>query len=68
MTTDDAIRSTVESGARHEMPDLAKVVKTFPVREGEKPWTVKEVKAIADELSAEILRLEIELEIGRAHV
>lgn len=61
MTTDDAVRSTVESAGGHEMPDLRKVVRTFPVREGEKSWTVKEVRAIAAELSAEILRLEIEL-------
>ena len=32
------------------MPDLAKAVRTFPVREGEKPWTVKEVRAIVAEL------------------
>jgi len=61
MTTDDAVRSQVEPGTSHEMPDLAKVVRTFAVREGEKPWTVKEVRAIADELIAEVARLEIEL-------
>lgn len=61
MTTDDAIRSSVEPAAGHELPDLAKLVKTFPVRDGEKPWTVKEVRAIADELIAEIARLEVEL-------
>lgn len=61
MTTDDAIRSSVEPAAGRELPDLAKLVKTFPVRDGEKPWTVKEVTAIADELIAEIARLEVEL-------
>ncbi len=61
MTTDDAIRSSVEPATGHELPDLAKLVKTFPVRDGEKPWTVKEVTAIADELIAEIARLEVEL-------
>ncbi len=61
MTTDDAVRSSLEQAPAHEMPDLAKAVKTFPVRAGEKAWTVKEVTAIADELRAEILRLEIEL-------
>lgn len=61
MTTDDAVRSVTDAELHHEMPDLAKVVRTFPVREGEKPWTVKEVRVIADELIAEIARLQIEL-------
>ncbi len=61
MTTDDAIRSSVEPPAGHDLPELGKLVKTFPVRDGEKPWTVKEVTAIADELIAEIARLEVEL-------
>lgn len=42
--------------------DLARVVKTFPVRDGEKPWTVAEVREIADELSGEVSRLTVELE------
>jgi DnaK suppressor protein len=57
MTTDDAVRSPIYT----EIPDLAKAVRSFPVREGEKRWTVKEVRAIADELVAEIARLEVEL-------
>ncbi len=61
MTTDDAVRSLAEPDAPYQLPDLAKVVRTFPVREGEKAWTVKEVTAIADELSAEIARLKVEL-------
>jgi DnaK suppressor protein len=44
-----------------EAKDLSKVVKQFPVRAGEKAWTVKEVTAIADELIAERARLEGEL-------
>ena len=44
-----------------EAKDLSKVVKQFPVRAGEKPWTVKEVTALADELVAERERLESEL-------
>lgn len=44
-----------------EPKDLAKLVKQFPVREGEKPWTVKEVTALADELIVERDRLEGEL-------
>lgn len=61
MTTDDAVRSIIEPDAPYQLPDLAKVVRTFLVREGEKPWTVKEVTAIADELAAEIERLKVEL-------
>lgn len=45
----------------HEMPDLAERVRTFPVREGEEPWTVPEVRAIAEELEVEIARLRVEL-------
>lgn len=44
-----------------EPKDLAKMVKQFPVRAGEKPWTAKEVTAVADELIAEVERLEGEL-------
>ena len=59
MTTDDAVRSI--QPAYTEIPDLAKAVRSFPVREGEKRWTVREVRAIADDLVAEIARLEVEL-------
>lgn len=61
MTTDDAVRSIAEPETSHDMPDLAKVVRTFTVRDGEKPWTVKEVRAIANDLIAEIARLQVEL-------
>src|SRR5665811_918048 len=61
MNTDDAVRSIAEPETSHEMPDLAKVVRTFTVRDGEKPWTVKEVRAIANDLIAEIARLQVEL-------
>jgi DnaK suppressor protein len=61
MTTDDEARSTVVPDPPHEMPDLAKIIRTFTVREGEKPWTVKEVRAVADDLMAEIARLQVEL-------
>lgn len=44
-----------------ESKDLSKMVKQFPVRAGEKPWTAKEVTAVADELVAERARLEGEL-------
>ena len=44
-----------------EAKDLSKMVKQFPVRAGEKPWTVKEVTELADELLAERERLKSEL-------
>lgn len=61
MTVDDTVSSTLEPPAYREVPDLAKVVRTFPVRDGERPWTVKEIRAIAEELIAEIARLQVEL-------
>src|SRR5699024_11777900 len=47
-------------------PRLAKDVKHLQVREGEDPWTTKEVKALALGLIAESERLEIELEAADA--
>src|SRR5450830_1318467 len=41
--------------------DLGKIARTFLVRDGEKPWTVSEVRTIAFELAAEITRLGTEL-------
>jgi DnaK suppressor protein len=51
-----------------ESRDLGKLVKQFPVRAGEKPWTVKEVTAVADELLADRERLEGELATGDAEL
>ena len=68
MAIDDTVSSTIEPGSVHEMPDLAKAVRSFPVREGEKPWTVKEVRAIADELTIEIARLRVELSAADAEL
>ena len=31
-----------------DIKDLTKLVKQFPVRDGEKPWTAREVKDIAE--------------------
>ncbi|NTW39488.1 MAG: TraR/DksA family transcriptional regulator [Cellulomonadaceae bacterium] len=60
MAIDDTVGSAIDA-APARLPDLGKVVKTFLVREGEKPWTVKEVQAIADDLTVEIARLRVEL-------
>lgn len=61
MTTEDAARSGIEPATLLDTPEFAKIVRTYLVREGEKPWTVKEVRAIAAELAAEVVRLEVEL-------
>jgi DnaK suppressor protein len=60
MAIDDTV-SPARSEALHDMPDLASIVQTFPVRAGEEPWTVAEVQSIAQELTTEIARLRVEL-------
>ncbi len=47
---------------KERFPRLAKDVKTFPVRDGEEPWTTKDVKELAEELLAEADRLTVDLE------
>lgn len=61
MTIDDTVSPRLGPDGTPDMPDLARLVRTFPVREGEKPWTVKEVRTIAEELTTEIARLRVEL-------
>jgi DnaK suppressor protein len=58
MSTRDAMSS---APAREQFPNLSKDAPGFPVREGEEPWTVAEVEALADELIAESVRLQDEL-------
>ncbi len=48
--------------------ELAKLVKQFPVRDGEKPWTAREVKDVADELTGDIDRLTGELAAADAEL
>jgi DnaK suppressor protein len=59
MTIQDPVNAS--GRARPSRGDLEAVVGTFPIREGESPWSVDEVESIADELTAEIARLEVEL-------
>ncbi len=59
MTIQDPVSAS--GGARPSRSHLEGVVETFPVRDGEDPWTVDEVEEIADELTEEIARLEVEL-------
>jgi DnaK suppressor protein len=58
VTINDSL--SAEPGA-YDLPDLAKTVRQFPVRDGEKPWTTREVRAIADELIGHVRRLGSEL-------
>ncbi len=44
-----------------ELGDLAKAARSLPVRDGEKPWTAKEVREVGAELVEEITRLRVEL-------
>ena len=48
--------------------DLSKLVRHFIVRDGEKPWTTREVRAIAEELAADIDRLTVELSSADAEL
>lgn len=67
MPIDDTV-SSIADPVVHDMPDLSKVVGTFPVRTGEKPWTAREVRAVADELVAEVVRLRAELAAADAEL
>ncbi|NMR20599.1 TraR/DksA family transcriptional regulator [Cellulomonas fimi] len=64
MAIHDAIRTTTAA----DLPDLAKAVHTFPVREGESPWTVEEVREIAAELTDEVERLRTEVSAADAEL
>ncbi|WP_146841851.1 TraR/DksA family transcriptional regulator [Cellulomonas composti] len=55
----DSISSPVAVTA--DSKELSRLAKQFPVRDGEKPWTAREVRAVADELVADIDRLTSEL-------
>lgn len=48
--------------------ELAKLVRGFPVRDGEKAWTAREVRDVADELTSDIDRLTSELAAADAEL
>ncbi|WP_231495955.1 TraR/DksA C4-type zinc finger protein [Cellulomonas sp. HZM] len=48
--------------------ELSKLVRQFPVRDGESAWTTKEVRAVADELTSDIDRLTAELAAADAEL
>ncbi|RYV52497.1 TraR/DksA family transcriptional regulator [Pengzhenrongella frigida] len=63
-----AIHEAISTEAASDLPDLTKAVRTFPVWEGERPWTVREVREVAAELSGEIVRLSSELSAADAEL
>jgi len=56
------------ASAVHDLPDLAKTVHLFPVRDGEKSWSVREVRAVADELIETVTRLGSDLAAADAEL
>lgn len=60
-----SIRDAISNApAKEQFPTLAKDVKTFPVRDGETPWSTREIESLADELIVENVRLQAELAIA----
>lgn len=60
-----SIRDAISNApAKEQFPTLAKDVKTFPVRDGETPWSTKEIEILADELIVENVRLQAELAVA----
>ena len=65
MAINDALSAIdVSSDAK----DLAKIVRALPVRDGEKAWTAREVKDVAEELTGDIDRLTSELAAADAEL
>lgn len=56
-----ATEPTRKSALKEAFPDLARDVKSFPVRDGEEPWTLAEIQELAGDLLADRDRLESEL-------
>ncbi len=55
------LSTTTRAALRENFPNLARDVKTFPVRDGEDPWTVEEVEELAAFLLEDRARLKAEL-------
>ncbi len=51
-----------------DLGDLTKAARGLPVREGEKPWTAKEVREVGQGLVEEITRLRLELAAADAEL
>lgn len=59
MAINDALTTAV--GPTSDAKELARLARQFPVRDGEKPWSAREVRDVADELASDIDRLTAEL-------
>jgi DnaK suppressor protein len=55
------LSTTTRASLRENFPHLARDVKSFPVRDGEEPWTLHEVEELAAFLLEDKERLEREL-------
>lgn len=55
------LSTTTRAALREQFPNLARDVATFPVREGEDPWTLEEVEELAAFLLEDKARLQAEL-------
>ncbi|GGM39352.1 TraR/DksA family transcriptional regulator [Promicromonospora citrea] len=58
------ISTATRAAIKHEFPNLARDVKQFPVRDGEEPWTLREVEELAALLLEDKERLERELHVA----
>lgn len=67
MPTDDT-DGPVRVSTVPDTSDLAGVVGSFPVRDGEQPWTLAEVEEVAAELTADVDRLRGELAAAGAEL
>lgn len=61
MSIHDAIS---DAPAKDQFPTLTEDVQSFPVRDGEEPWTATEVEELADQLIIENVRLQAELSVA----
>ncbi|GAB4085113.1 hypothetical protein GCM10028784_17430 [Myceligenerans cantabricum] len=62
------LSTTTRTALKQSFPNLAKDVKKFPVREGEDPWTLREVEELAALLLDDKERLERELRAADAEL
>jgi DnaK suppressor protein len=67
MAIDDSV-GPVRAPAAPDTAGLADVVESFPVRQGEDPWTLDEVQAVAAEITSDIDRLRAELAAADAEL
>ncbi|MFE6969877.1 TraR/DksA family transcriptional regulator [Isoptericola sp. NPDC057653] len=58
------LSTTTRAALRENFPHLSRDVKSFPVREGEEPWTLHEVEELAAFLLEDKERLERELAVA----